>query len=137
MRGRLALRGSAWWRAAAVGVLAALLCSAPALALPDPALLPDGRNWELVSPPDKHGASIQPLGLGIQGPLGGLVQASEDGTRLTYQASAPVEGEPEANRAPESAPGVEGPHDRSTGCRDRARSRCPRLLRHAHAPRPE
>src|SRR5437588_5406179 len=87
--------------AALAGVFASLVCGAPALALPNPALLPDGRNWELVSPPDKHGATIQPLGLGTEGPQGGLVQASEDGSRLTYQASAPIEGEPEGNRAPE------------------------------------
>ncbi len=61
--------------------------------------LPDGRAWELVSPANKHGASIEPIGM-----EGGLIQAASDGTSLTYIADAPVgENEPEGNRAPEPA----------------------------------
>jgi len=61
------------------------------------AALPDGRGWELVSPPDKHGASIEPIAR-----EGGLVQAAGDGRSITYMAAAPVgENEPEGNRAPE------------------------------------
>ncbi len=63
------------------------------------ALLPDGRAWELVSPPDKHGASIEPIAR-----EGGLVQAAADGRSITYMADAPIgEHEPEGNRAPERA----------------------------------
>ncbi len=50
--------------------------------------LPDGRAWELVSPPDKAGAL---LGL-IPGGAGefGSMQASSDGSGITYRASEPV-----------------------------------------------
>jgi hypothetical protein len=62
-------------------------------------VLPDGRAWELVSPANKHGASIEPI-VGE----GGLVQTAADGGSITYMANAPVgENEPEGNRAPERA----------------------------------
>jgi WD40 repeat protein len=90
-------------------LLKALVCTAgaaafwcaPALAQPNPGVLPDGRGWELVSPAEKSGATVSPLGQAAQGLLGGLDLASEDGNALTYAATGPVEGEPEANRAPE------------------------------------
>ena len=47
----------------------------------------DGRAWELVSPADKHGASV--LGLEKEG---GLIQAAADGRSLAYVADAPVGG---------------------------------------------
>ena len=53
--------------------------------------LPDGRGWELVSPPDKHGALIG--GLFDEG----MIQASTDGNAITYLASAPMESEPPGN----------------------------------------
>jgi DNA-binding beta-propeller fold protein YncE len=69
--------------------------------LPNPAgLLPDGRAWELVSPPDKGGASIEAIG-GIGGPGGGIIESSLDGNSVTYAADAPVEPEPEGSRSPE------------------------------------
>ena len=34
--------------------------------LPSPSVLPDGRGWEMVSPPDKHGAAIE-IGLALRG----------------------------------------------------------------------
>jgi hypothetical protein len=78
-------------------VLAALLlCSAAARAAVS---LPDGRAWELVSPADKHGTSVDPLGWGFQGPAGGLVESSEDGSALTFVATAPVTSDPEGNRS--------------------------------------
>ena len=59
--------------------------------------LPDGRAWELVSPPKKHGASIDP-----SVKEGGLVQAAADGRSITYMATSPVgENEPEGYRGPE------------------------------------
>jgi DNA-binding beta-propeller fold protein YncE len=60
--------------------------------------LPDGRTWELVSPPDKGGAAIQ--GMTNEG---GLSEASEDGSKITYVTEGAIAGgEPvEGNRAPE------------------------------------
>jgi Tol biopolymer transport system component len=54
--------------------------------------LPDGRAWELVSPPDKHGALIEPTE-GVQGD----VQAAEDGSAIGYVANQPVTDHPPAN----------------------------------------
>jgi WD40-like Beta Propeller Repeat len=51
--------------------------------------LPDGRAWELVSPPDKHGALILPI---IEA---GVVQASVAGDAMTYLTDAPTEAEPQ------------------------------------------
>jgi DNA-binding beta-propeller fold protein YncE len=65
-------------------------------------LLPDGRAWELVSPPDKGGAQIEGIGGYGGAPGEGLIQASEDGTAVAYSAAGPVEAKPEGNRAPET-----------------------------------
>jgi WD40-like Beta Propeller Repeat len=56
-------------------------------------VLPDGREWELVSPPSKEGASIEPLGPGA-------IQASEDGSAITYLASGPILANPQGNGSP-------------------------------------
>jgi len=61
-----------------------------------PFALPDGRAWEMVSPPDKHGAPIEALT-----GEGGLILASEDGNALTYVADGAITAEPPANRSPE------------------------------------
>jgi len=58
----------------------------------------DGRQWELVSPQDKHGAGILPKPF-----EGGLVQAAEDGSGISYLATESIEASPEGNRAPEMA----------------------------------
>jgi WD40-like Beta Propeller Repeat len=50
--------------------------------------LPDDRQWGLVSPPNKHGATIYPLG------EWGVIQAAEDGSAISYVADAPTELEP-------------------------------------------
>jgi hypothetical protein len=50
--------------------------------------LPDGRQWELVSPPNKHGALI--ASLKNVGPL----QAAADGSGIAYQVNVPTEAEP-------------------------------------------
>jgi hypothetical protein len=47
----------------------------------------DNRGWELVSPPDKHGALI-----GEPGHL--LVQAASSGGAVTYRATSPTEAAP-------------------------------------------
>jgi hypothetical protein len=59
--------------------------------------LPDGRAYEMVSPPNKQGGSIQPITK-----AGGAIQASEDGNSLAYVANGPVREDVEGNRAPES-----------------------------------
>src|SRR3981081_385390 len=82
---------------AAVVAVALSLCMLVASA----SALPDGRAYEQVSPSNKHGASVQPLGFGFQGPLGGIVESSESGERFTYVADSPVETEPEGNRSSE------------------------------------
>jgi hypothetical protein len=52
--------------------------------------LPDGRAWELVSPPRKDGALIPPTG-----ETGRLVQAAEGGGAITYTSIGPAYGEHE------------------------------------------
>jgi hypothetical protein len=51
--------------------------------------LPDARQWELVSPPDKHGAAL----IGIEEVA--LVQASPGGAAIAWQALAPTEAHPQ------------------------------------------
>jgi hypothetical protein len=62
--------------------------------------LPDGRGWELVSPPNKDGAEPEALTR-----EGGAIEASENGDAITYVADGPMpaDGEAEGNRAPEYA----------------------------------
>ncbi len=45
----------------------------------------DNRAWELVSPPDKHGANIEGLD------ETGVIQASDGGDAISYLANAPTE----------------------------------------------
>jgi hypothetical protein len=52
--------------------------------------LPDGRAWELVSPANKLGALITPIGAPP-------IQAAADGGGITYAASSPIEHNPESN----------------------------------------
>ncbi len=59
------------------------------------ATLPDNRVWELVSPLDKNGAAIE-----APRKEGGLIEASENGERVTYVATGAFPGA-EGNRAPE------------------------------------
>jgi hypothetical protein len=56
--------------------------------------LPDGRAWELVSPPEKGGSLIEPI-------FEDTIQAAEDGDAITYGANAPIGSGVEGNRAPE------------------------------------
>jgi hypothetical protein len=51
----------------------------------------DNRVWELVSPPNKQGSDLEPIG------EQGLIQASADGNALTYLANGPTEPDPEGN----------------------------------------
>jgi hypothetical protein len=56
--------------------------------------LPDGRAYEQVSPQNKFAAAIFPISTKF-----GDVQASADGTKITYTASGPIVSEPPTNRA--------------------------------------
>jgi DNA-binding beta-propeller fold protein YncE len=50
--------------------------------------LPDGREWVLVSPPDKHGATVK----GTEAFT--FVQAAADGDAVVYSATDPTESQP-------------------------------------------
>ncbi len=58
--------------------------------------LPDGRAWEMVSPPERHGAVIEALTR-----EGGVILASEDGDALTYLTAGTITEEALGNRTPE------------------------------------
>jgi DNA-binding beta-propeller fold protein YncE len=57
-------------------------------------ILADGRIWEQVSPPNKHGAPIEPMS-----GVGGVIQAAAGGGGLTYFARGPIDTEPQGNRS--------------------------------------
>lgn len=52
-------------------------------------VLPDGREWEMVTPPQKLGAQV----LGMES-LGPVAQVSLQGNIVTYAAASPTEAEP-------------------------------------------
>jgi hypothetical protein len=54
----------------------------------------DGRAWELVSPPNKHGVSLEAIT-----EEGGVIEAAEDGSAFTYIAKAPIDTEPSGTRS--------------------------------------
>ncbi len=51
-------------------------------------VLPDNRRWELVSPPDKHGATLVPI------EESAVTQSSASGSLITYAANASTEQSP-------------------------------------------
>jgi DNA-binding beta-propeller fold protein YncE len=53
--------------------------------------LPDDRVWELVSPPDKHGALLEPID------EQGIIQAAANGNAITYLSNSPTQTEVQAN----------------------------------------
>jgi len=57
--------------------------------------LPDGRQWELVSPPNKDGAEPEAITK-----EGGQIQAAAKGGAISYVSDGPIpaDGEPEGNR---------------------------------------
>jgi NHL repeat len=82
--------------------------------------LPDARGWEMVSPLDKHGALLEPIG------EGGVVQAAVTGDAITYLADAPTEADPKGNAVKVQVLSTRGtgawssrdiaiPHDGATG----------------------
>lgn len=83
--------------------------------------LPDDRQWEMVSPPDKHGAAIFPLT-----ELGLAAQASVGGDAMTFLTNEPTEGEAPGYSTDEQVFATRGPdgwssrdislaHERATG----------------------
>ncbi len=54
----------------------------------------DGRGWEMVSPPDKHGVTLEAMT-----PEGGAIQAAAGGDGIAYIAKGPVDAEPHGNRS--------------------------------------
>ena len=64
---------------------------------PAASVLPDGRAWELVSPPNKHGSPLEPITV-----EGGVIQAASSGGAMTYVALGPLG---------EAAKGVRSPDD--------------------------
>ncbi len=81
------------------------------------AVLPDGRAWEMVSPPQKHAGALEPIPS-----EGGAIQAAADGAGLAYIATAPVDEGPQGSRssvlsellARRGAPGVWSTQDITT-----------------------
>ncbi|HUA74310.1 MAG TPA: hypothetical protein VL988_06085 [Solirubrobacteraceae bacterium] len=55
-------------------------------------VLPDGRAWEMVSPSNKQGVSLEAIT-----EEGGVIQAAEDGSAMTYIAKAAIEPESPSN----------------------------------------
>jgi DNA-binding beta-propeller fold protein YncE len=57
--------------------------------------LPDGRGWEMVSPPQKNGAPLEAMA--EDGPD---IQAAADGSGLTYGVKGSIDAQAPGNRAP-------------------------------------
>lgn len=57
-------------------------------------LLPDGRAWEMVSPPNKNGVPLEPISYDA-----GIIQAAADGSGLAYYARGAIDSEPAGNRS--------------------------------------
>ena len=58
--------------------------------------LPDSRGWEMVSPVDKNGGSIQSFGANFGG---GVIQAAAQGSTITYTSASSFQD-------PQGAPGA-------------------------------
>src|SRR6204780_3367686 len=77
----------------------------------------DGRQDEMVSPPEKHGASLE-----MSTEEGGVIQAAENGSAISYFAYAPIVTNPQGNRSfaytqllsSRTSPGVGGTQDIAT-----------------------
>ena len=83
----------------------------------------DGRGWELVSPEDKHGASVEALPKN-----GAIIMAAAGGGAITWVSNGSALSEPQGNRSPElgqllsvreggewRTQSLETPHDRGSG----------------------
>ncbi len=73
--------------------------------------LPDGRSWEMVSPPVKDGALIESIDGGGSGAgEAGVIQAALDGERFSFLTDFPTESEPRG-----TGPGTQVLSTRSPG----------------------
>ena len=79
-----------------LALLASCAMATSALAASSGFALPDGRQWEKVTPEKKYGANIEYSELG-----GGLMQAAENGDAITYVTSGPFEATPAGSTGPE------------------------------------
>jgi hypothetical protein len=70
--------------------------------------LPDGRQWEMVSPAQKRGALIFAIGQGSEGQVD-MIQAAADGGALAYLTSAPTEANPKGYALTEELLSTRGP----------------------------
>jgi DNA-binding beta-propeller fold protein YncE len=59
--------------------------------------LPDGRSWEMVTPPDKYGSDL----IAVGNEQGAAIQAAADGSAITYGATTPFAVNPAGSRSPE------------------------------------
>jgi sugar lactone lactonase YvrE len=57
-------------------------------------VLADGRAYEMVSPPNKHGVSLEAITR-----EGGLIEAAAGGSALAYIALGPIDPQPQGNRS--------------------------------------
>jgi len=57
-------------------------------------VLADGRAYEMVSPPNKHGVSLEAITN-----EGGLIEAAANGSGLAYIALGPIDENPQGNRS--------------------------------------
>jgi DNA-binding beta-propeller fold protein YncE len=83
-------------------------------------VLPDAREWEMVSPPQKNGALINPIGLGE------AIQSAPGGSAISYATNIPSETEPQGFTATAQVLSTRGaggwvsrdlavPHEAATG----------------------
>jgi len=75
-------------------------------------MLADGRHWEMVSPPNKEGALIYPMGSGLFEALN--VQASSNGNAIAFMTNAPTEADPQGDGQGVTVLGTRGPSEWST-----------------------
>ncbi len=90
------LRGAGFCHTMLIVVGVVLVLAAVAPSAHGAIALPDGRQWEMVSPPSKNGAVISAMNK-----EGGVAQAAADGGAFTWAANIPIGPEPAGNRAPE------------------------------------
>ncbi len=69
--------------------------------------LPDARQWQLVSPPDKNGIALE--GIAREG---SVIQASPEGTGLAYVATGAIDSGASGNRAAAFTQAARHPHRR-------------------------
>ena len=60
-------------------------------------VLPDGRSWEMVTPPNKYGSDL----IAVGNEQGAAIQTSVDGGAITYGATSPFAANPAGSRSPE------------------------------------